>query len=43
MLNVHDAPPAVAMFAWSVYPFAVVMDIPTDDVPNGCDGTVTVS
>ena len=29
IVNVHDAPPDVAAFAWSVYPFAVVMDIPT--------------
>jgi hypothetical protein len=43
MLNVYDEPPAVGTLAWSVCPFLVVMDMPTVEAPNGCDGTLTVS
>jgi hypothetical protein len=35
ILNVHDVTPEAAMFAWSVYPFAVVIDIPRVEVPDG--------
>jgi hypothetical protein len=43
MLNVYDEPPAVDTLAWSVCPLSVVMDIPTAEIPKGCDGTLTVS
>jgi hypothetical protein len=34
MSNVQDVMPVVATFAWSVYPFLVVMNILTADVPG---------
>ena len=35
ILNVHDVTPDVAMLAWSVYHFAVVIDIRSVEAPNG--------
>jgi hypothetical protein len=43
MLNVCDEPPAVGTLAWSVCPFSVVMDMPTAEIPNRWEGTLTVS